>query len=271
VSALPSNTGEVNHWSGGEHMGIYVQRISAYLGFVWVALFFVGFWAIARFVPPPSPALGPQEIKDFFAANTAGIRVGMLINMLAGALMLPWCASWAVQMKRIEGRTSPLTYTMIMCGACLVLELIFPCAFWEVAAFRPEGDAEMIQRLNDLAWLPFLGILSTAVIQGFVMGAAILQDKCPQPAFPRWAGYFNFWIVMMFFPACFIYFFKSGPFAWNGLLAWWLIVFVFATWILVDTVVLLKAIRHQEAHPDPAGLTLDELTAEVERLRRNVN
>lgn len=252
-------------------MGIYVQRISAYLGFVWVALFFVGFWAIARFVPPPSPALGPQEIKDFFAANTAGIRVGMLINMLAGALMLPWCASWAVQMKRIEGRTSPLTYTMIMCGACLVLELIFPCAFWEVAAFRPEGDAEMIQRLNDLAWLPFLGILSTAVIQGFVMGAAILQDKCPQPAFPRWAGYFNFWIVMMFFPACFIYFFKSGPFAWNGLLAWWLIVFVFATWILVDTVVLLKAIRHQEAHPDPAGLTLDELTAEVERLRRNVN
>lgn len=252
-------------------MGIYVQRISAYLGFVWVALFFVGFWAIARFVPPPSPALGPQEIKDFFAANTAGIRVGMLINMLAGALMLPWCASWTVQMKRIEGRTSPLTYTMIMCGACLVLELIFPCAFWEVAAFRPEGDAEMIQRLNDLAWLPFLGILSTAVIQGFVMGAAILQDKCPQPAFPRWAGYFNFWIVMMFFPACFIYFFKSGPFAWNGLLAWWLIVFVFATWILVDTVVLLKAIRHQEAHPDPAGLTLDELTAEVERLRRNVN
>jgi hypothetical protein len=252
-------------------MGIYVQRISAYLGFVWVALFFVGFWAIARFVPPPSPALGPQEIKDFFAANTAGIRVGMLINMLAGALMLPWCASWAVQMKRIEGRTSPLTYTMIMCGACLVLELIFPCAFWEVAAFRPEGDAEMIQRLNDLAWLPFLGILSTAVIQGFVMGAAILQDKRAQPAFPRWAGYFNFWIVMMFFPACFIYFFKSGPFAWNGLLAWWLIVFVFATWILVDTVVLLKAIRHQEAHPDPAGLTLDELTAEVERLRRNVN
>ena len=249
-------------------MGIRLQKISAYLGFAWVALFFLGFWAIARFVPPPSPQLGPREIKQFFAGNTSGIRIGMLINMLAGALMLPWCAAWAVQMKRIEGRTSPLTYTMLMCGACLVLELIFPCAFWQVAAFRPEGDAEMIQRLNDLAWLPFLGILSTAVIQGFVMSAAILMDGRPVPAFPRWAGYFNFWIVMMFFPAAFIYFFKTGPFAWNGLLAWWLIVFVFATWILVDTFLLLGAVRHQETHPDAPSLTLDDLAAEVERLRR---
>ena len=249
-------------------MGIRLQRLSAYLGFAWVVLFFLGFWAIARFVPPPSPQWGPQQIKDFFAANTSGIRIGMLINMLAGALMLPWCATWAVQMKRIEGRTALLTYTMLMCGACLVLELIFPCAFWEVAAFRPEGDAEMVQRLNDLAWLPFLGILSTAVIQGFAMGAAILMDDRPRPAFPRWAGYFNFWIVMMFFPACFIYFFKTGPFAWNGLLAWWLIVFVFATWILVDTVLLLGAVRHQETYPDASEVTLEDLAAEVERLRR---
>lgn len=84
-------------------MGILAQRISAYLGFVWVALLFIGFWAIGRFVPPSSPLLGPQEIKDFFAANTTGIRIGMLSNMLAGALMLRWCAAWAVQTKRIEG------------------------------------------------------------------------------------------------------------------------------------------------------------------------
>jgi hypothetical protein len=44
-------------------MGIRLQKISAYFGFAWVALFFLGFWAIARFVPPPSPQLGPQEIK----------------------------------------------------------------------------------------------------------------------------------------------------------------------------------------------------------------
>lgn len=249
-------------------MAIRLQKISAYLGFAWVLLFFLGFWAIARFVPPPSPRLGPQAIKQFFMGNVSGIRIGMLINMLAGGLILPWSAAWAVQMKRIEGRSSLLTYTMLMCGACTVLELTFPCAFWQVAAFRPDGDAEMIQRLNDLAWLPFLGILSTAVIEGFVMGAAILMDTRPVPAFPRWGGYFNFWIVMMFFPAAFIYFFKTGPFAWNGLLAWWLIVFAFAAWILVDTVLLLGAIRHQETHPDAPSLTLDHLAAEVERLRR---
>jgi hypothetical protein len=245
------------------------QLAGAYLGLAFMVLFFLGFWVLAGFVPPPSPTDTPAQIAHFFAGNTTGIRVGMLVNMLGGALMLPWCASIAVQMKRIEGRHCPLTYIQLMCGACLVLELIFPCAVWQTAAFRPHASPESIQRLNDLAWLPFLGILSTAVVQGFAIGFAILKDRRPVPAFPRWAGYFNFWIVTMFFPAALIFFFKTGPFAWNGLLAFYLILVVFFAWVLVDSIVLIGAIRRQAAEPDEPTAELQDLFEEFLRYRRD--
>jgi hypothetical protein len=248
-------------------MATRTQLTGAYLGFVFMVLFLLGFWVLAGFVPPPSPTDTPPEIAHFFAQNITGIRAGMLINMLGAALLLPWGAAVAVQLKRIEGRHCPLTYTQLMCGALLVFELILPCAIWETAAFRPHASAESIQRLNDLAWLPFLGILSTAVVQGVVIGAAILKDKRAAPVFPRWAGYFNIWIVMMFFPAAFIFLFKTGPFAWNGLLAWWLILVVFSLWILVDSVVLVGAVKRQAAEPDDPPADLDELAAEFARFR----
>jgi uncharacterized membrane protein len=195
----------------------------------------------------------------------------MLVNMMGAAFLLPWCAAIAVQMKRIEGKSTPLTYIQLMCGALLVFELILPCAIWQTAAFRPASSALSIQRLNDLAWLPFLGILSTAVVEGFAIGAAILLDRRERPAFPRWAGYFNFWIVCMFFPAGLIFFFKHGPFAWNGLLAWWLILVTFSLWIVVNTIVLIGAVRHEARESETASeqpaLDFDQLAAEFERFR----
>jgi hypothetical protein len=100
--------------------------------------------------------------------------------------------------------------------------------------------------LNDMSWLMFLGIISSACIQVASLGVAILLDKSAKPVFPRWAGYYNIWVAMIWVPAAIIPFFKTGPLAWNGIFAWWVPLSVFFSWFTITTVLLLRAIRDDE-------------------------
>lgn len=44
-----------------------------------------------------------------------------------------------------------------------------------------------------------------------------------------------------------VFFFKDSPFAWNGLLAWWLFLLDFFSWVVVTTVLVLRNLCEQNA------------------------
>ena len=71
---------------------------------------------------------------------------------------------------------------------------------------------------------------------------AAFIDKSPQPVFPRWFGYANLWVVLLLLPGQMIFFFKTGPFAWNGLIAFYLAFIVFAAWFPLAFYILRKAV-----------------------------
>jgi len=237
-------------------MDIPTQRAAAWCGIAFAALFCVGF-VIAGFIPPPGPGLSATEVAALYAQNHMRIRIGLLIATLASALLAPWVAAVGVQMRRIEGRHSVLAFAQMIAGACLILEFLFPLLVWQTAAFRNERDAATVQTLNDLGWLPFLGIACTAVLQGVVIGILILRDKRSNPLFPRWGGYFNIWVVLMFAPASCVVLFHDGPLAWNGLISWWLALVTFFVWMVCLTWMLLRAINTQrydtvaDGRPEP--------------------
>jgi hypothetical protein len=242
-------------------MNTRVQRICAWCGPLLAVLFFLGFWIIADFIPPPSPNDSAQQVADRFREHANSIRFGLLLTMYAGVLSIPWVAAISLQLKRIEGQFSPLAYTQFGLGMALPLEFIVPIYFWLTAAYRSDRSPETIQTLNDLGWLPFTGLVYTIVLQALVVGFAVLLDKREKPIFPRWFGYFSLWAALLFCPAGFDVFFKDGPLAWNGLLAWWVLVVSFFVWLVVLSVVLLAAIRNQQLEeletpsdsaPDPA-------------------
>lgn len=247
------------------------QRALVWCGPVFVVLFLIGFGGLVGWIPPRAPSETPEQIAAIFRADTDRIRFGLVLTSLCSALLLPYFAVLSTQMKRMEGRHSPLAYLQMTAGALAVIEFIFPVMIWQTAAFRPERSAELLGMLHDLGWLPFLGIVSTAVVQGIAIGVAVLQDRAAEPVFPRWAGYFNIWVILMLLPGGVIVFFKSGPLAWNGLFAWWLVLIAYFLWIVVNTVLLLRAINRQVA----AAPTLDEpdlpaLRAEIAQLRQEV-
>ena len=146
----------------------------------------------------------------------------MVIVMWGAAIFLPFTATVADFVSRVEGRNGTLTRIVTMAGYGNAMLTFYPPMFWLVAAFRPnERSAEITYLLNDIGWLQFIGGLSLVMPMIVVVGLCILWDKSPKPTFPRWAVFACFLGFVLMLPDQLLLFFKSGPFAWNGLIAFW--------------------------------------------------
>jgi hypothetical protein len=240
------------------HIGI--QKLFVWSGALLGFLFFLGFWVIAGFIPPSSPQATVGQIVHFYASDETGIHIGLWMTMMAGALCIPFFTVLSVQLRRIEGKHSLLSYAQMLCGARFAIEFIIPVMIWQAADYRPTLDPVLTYRLHDLGWLFFLGAVSTGVIQALMIAAVILRDKRPEPVLPRWLGYVSAWTGLLFTPAGLIPLFKVGPLDWRGIIAFWLTLTAFGIWLVcLIWALLARAIPDQEreaarlSSPDAAG------------------
>ncbi|WP_370501071.1 hypothetical protein NWT09_12225 [Mycolicibacterium sp. jd] len=215
----------------------------AWAGVPFVALFVVGMVGFADFVPPPSPAASADEIAAIFRDNTNGIRSGMVLVFLATLVFFFYGAEIAHQTRRIAGASRALAYVQIATVSAAALIVDIPVMLWWVAAFRPERSPESIQLLNDIAWMIFIVGFVPYVAWAFAVGLAILSDVAPEPIFPRWAGYLSIFVGLAQIPPVMLVFFKTGPFAWDGLISWWVPAVDFFGWAVVMIVLTAKAAR----------------------------
>jgi hypothetical protein len=243
--------------------------------------FYIGFGAIAGFIPPPRPTDSPAAVAEMFREDRVRILVGMLVTSFATAFYVTWSAGFAAQFKRIEGHFAVFGPAILGMGAIFSLEFIYLAFFWIVAAYRADRDPGQLQTLNDMGWVPFIGLVSTVMLMAVVMGVGMLRDDRPTPIFPRWAGYLNIWCAVMIAPGGLNIFFQTGPFAWNGLLAFWVVLIGFTIWMGTNIVVLFRAITGQEAEAvgdagsvsaraNGTDIDITALAAEVALLRAEV-
>jgi hypothetical protein len=214
-------------------------------GFALVVMFAVGFFPLAHFIPPPLPSAGAAEIAGMYQQNPLKIRLGLFVMMVSFGLICPFAAVISIQLNRMKGGPSIWSYTQLACGACGGALVMIPLMLWAGAAFRPERAPELIVLLNDMAWITFLWPVPPFFLQVVATGFAILSDQSEQTILPRWSGFFCLWCAVMFLPGLLLIFFQTGPFAWNGLLTFWLGATVFFTWYVVMSVVLGKSILRQ--------------------------
>lgn len=219
-----------------------VLHICSYAGIAAVAL--IGFsYLLAGYVPIPSPSETAEETRLFTIENRNAIRFGMIGAMMGAALLIIWSASLCIQMRRIEGKHSILAFIQLGAGAILALEFIYLTFFWQTATFRMDRSAELIQLLIDMAWIPFVGLSSTLIMQAIILGIAILIDPNRPSIYPRWLGYFSLFSGFMFVPGTFNVFFKTGPFAWNGLIAIYIPAVVYVIWTVFTCVYTARAVQ----------------------------
>lgn len=221
------------------------QLLATWTGPVTIVLFGLSFWPFAGFLPPLPATLTAGEVSAYYQQHANGIRLGMILMMFAGSLNCVFVAAISTQLRRIE-RDNPLwTYAQLATGCAGSVTIIVGAMLMTAVAFRPDRGLELTYLLFDVAWLWIVMPGTPAVLQNLCIGIAILSDKSASPVFPRWLGFFNIWTGLLFMPGALVTFFKTGPFAWDGLLAFWLPAVLFGPWFIIMFIMMRKAIRQQ--------------------------
>jgi hypothetical protein len=228
------------------------QRFGVWAGIGFAPVFALGFAVVAGFIPPPSPHMTADEVRRLFLEDRDRIRVGMWIATAAAPLLAFYVAALSHQIRRIAG-PSPLATAQLVAGACLLLEFIFPQMVWQTAAYRAERSAAIVQTLNDLAWLPYVGVVGTAMAQMVIVAIVVFLDRRDEPLLPRWSAYLCLWCAMGVASGSLVVFTTKGPFAWNGVLAWYLLCVAFFVWMVTMTWLMLRASHRAEASETQAA------------------
>lgn len=229
------------------------QRLCAWSGLVCVVLFFAAF-VLAGFLPPLAPDQTAAETARHYREHTLGVRLGACLMLLSPMFYVPFTAVISTQMRRIPSLHRVVVYVQLAAGSFACLTFLVPAMLFLVTAFRPDRPIEDTQLLSDMSWILLVIAWQPFVPQILAFAIAILTDRRTEPLFPRWLGYLNIWITLMFTPAICLAFFKTGPLAWNGVFGFWIPAVVFILMFAANTAMLLKAIRtegHEAAVLEP--------------------
>lgn len=212
---------------------------------VFYNLFGLIFVYFAKLMPPPPPSLSTAEIVAFIQVNATHLQIAMVILMLSLGLASLSNGLVLVQMKRMEGVSQWLSYGYLAALATAALPGCLLCGFFfALATFRPERDPKIIAMLYDAGMLSFVGSLGCFIVQYTMFGIAVLLDK--REIFPKWFGYMTIWALVTELVAGPVWIFTTGPFAWNGLLAFYQGTVIWLSWQTCQTVLLAKAIKRQQ-------------------------
>ncbi len=130
-----------------------IQLTCAWAGPLLVVLVGLGLTVFADLIPANSPGDSSGQVVQHYADHTTGIRIGMVLVMFGGGLIVPWAIALATQVRRAAPGHPILFHIQVACsiGACMLL-VIFSLV-GGLAAFRPgEIDEQTTQALNDLLW-----------------------------------------------------------------------------------------------------------------------
>ena len=225
------------------------QLLFTWTGLVSVMLFFIGIFPLAHLLPPPISPLTPvAEVMAFYTEHHTGILFGEIVILWAAALMIPFFAVIYTQIRRIEGGNPLLATVFLAASIMVIMEIIIPAWNFTTVAFREHQSAEITLAFSDQAWIMFVWPNPVTCIFVASIGYAILQDRHPDPLFPRWVGFANLLFAVLYLPSTFTTLFYTGPMAWNGLFAFWFPAGEFGIWFFIMFFVLRRAIR-RDYHP----------------------
>jgi hypothetical protein len=226
-------------------------RIGIWSGPAMALITLIGAVFVGRFVPPfIDPSSTAAVIATKYAQHATGVRIGAIISAIGLALIAPFGGALAAQTRPAEGARPFLTYVQVLSVAVASVFVVLACTIWAITAFRP-GDypPEIVRYSNDLAYFLFIFTWPPFTVWFVAIALAAFKDA-EQAPFPRWSGYLCIWLAVQISAGALIAFFKTGPFAYNGLFALYLPVALFFVWVMAMTFVMLRNLNGQRQATD---------------------
>ena len=222
------------------------QLLCIWGGYAFLPVYAIGFALFAGFVPIPSPNLNGGQIAALFEANQTRILIGQIFCVYASASLVPWSVAIFNLLIRIEDKPHLLSHVQLTAGALGVVFFMAPSFVWGTMAFRIGHSPEIMLVLSDLAWIAWVISVPTFILQLFVIGYCTLTSTRERNLIPRWLAWLSIWTGITLMPADVVLLFKSGPFAWNGLIAVYLPMTLYVIWYHSMLFVLLKVVKAQQ-------------------------
>lgn len=222
------------------------NRLCIWAGPAFVVLYSAGILVSGMF-PPPSPNSTPSDIIELYGTHATQMRLGCILMLFGAGFIAPWAVAIAMQMRRSELGSPVLTYSALASAFFVAIDASLIPTFWALATFRAGAiSPDITVTLNDLGWFLFMfpwqlggGIWFIAV------ALSILTTTADNQIYPRWLGWMSLWFCLLTLSDSLVPFFKSGPFAYNGVFTFYVPFTILLVWVICLTVTSLAAIKRQ--------------------------
>jgi len=212
--------------------------------FVFYQLFGLLFFVVTRTMPPGQPGWEPERVVQWFDDRRHGLLLGFAFVFIIAGMTAIMNALIAHSMRRMSvSRAFAYSYLVIYALSTLPGLLLFGIAL-TVGAMRPDRDPELIRWIYDFAFMTFNGTMGVFLVGSLIWMVAILLDR--NGVFPRWFGYLNLCNALTEVVVAPAWIFKSGVFAWNGTITWWINMGVFVTYTTVFLTLLRRMILRED-------------------------
>ena len=222
----------------------FLLRLGAWSGLIYISVFGLGWLVLARFFPPIAPSASAAEVAEIYANNHWAMAIAGVAMMVSTVMLLPLSALVVLLVAKIEGGPGLLTLMMGFNSATFMVLNFYTGLAFNAAAFRVERPAEIVQAFNDLGFLQFIGGTPMFLAIWGILAYAILvtQPRHGVEVFPRWVGFVNVLVVVLYLPEVLIYLLKTGPFAWDGLIGFWIPAGLLIGYLVASPFVLTTAV-----------------------------
>lgn len=208
---------------------------------VFYNLFGLVFVPLSWMMPPRSPDSSVAEIVEFMQSPNLLIASSILILALGLSAVANAC--YLIQIKRMS--VSPVFRYAFIAGSMVgaIVGCLFPMFCFGLGAYRSGYDPEILVMLYDFGYLSFIGSLGCFCLNWMLLSLAIILDK--NRMLPKWLGYYTIWQYVTELFATTVWITKSGPFAWDGELAFWFNMVIYVPWQFIVYFCIYRAIKNQ--------------------------
>lgn len=229
--------------------GAHGQRVLVWVGSICAILYGLSYLFLLDFWPPPSPLMSADDVVALYADSNTKFRFGVGVMIMTGAFFVPMSIPVSIQMARMEKGFPYLALLQLLTGLVGAWIFAWPAVLWGVCAFTVDRSPEMTVALHQLSWLSFItpGAFFWMQVGSVGLVTVVGRQNDPSCAFPRWFGWFTLWgaFEMSVFPT-FCQMFWSGPFAWDGLLTFYVTVIYYSIWLTLMMWLILRALKAQQ-------------------------
>jgi hypothetical protein len=226
------------------------QKIGLWCNWAFCVVTLIGWIGIAHFYMPAPADLTLPEFKTWFSETYHWRNIaGCSLLYIASGFLTPGSIQWGLMLAKIEGRRPLWSITTLVCGVFISLIVFLNACAWLVCSYRQETGADVIAAFYDWAWLAFLLGWIYLAIEMLATAAVEFQDKRDTPMVPRWMTWLTVWGAFGVLGAAGPAFFKSGPFAYHGVLGFYVPATIWGLYIVFTTWFMLKELEREAREP----------------------